>query len=1016
MQYIDALTNTFNWVKNLFLYESESTARDLQVSDLFDPIESNLSVKPPFIDSAESWNSATRGALGDLHGMYRHTDRLDSYYETFNNQLNSRMLRAREAFQQAYSEFLMIKSIQDIGGTSITLKGGLLDNIDTNPLLYKTYDLMNLNPFEGTFSLKDTGFFSAIRSKSGSLARFEVEHSTLPIMEEDGEYGYVTDGLKRTHWFAKTWTPSMVVNTSPDLTWIPSDHREGFCVMGTLKLDRPIVMSEININPSLESPAIISRISWTPFGLTDFASQEFEGGTGWAASNPNWTLVGSGATIQEDEGVDGEGAAKLVSSTAFAKQYVSYVFRATEAYATSTSTVTGQGGSGELINNRLEVAFRIKGTGSKSLGQVEWLDSSGNVISTDFYRAYTSGIYTTYSFSSYRPDSAVSGRISIGFLEELDRASTMYIDSIQAWMGEKVWDPDYTIFKETTLTLPTRVRATRVSVVMSQKNPTRELGERELLRYSLGYREIDLLYREYVPRGAVISKTFKTTKEIRKFWLTSELANTNKNGLSYIVYPYSNDLSYQVNVSPHYIYSKGLDTQLTTELGETFEVYTTEEWENGFVTSDNSVNLVILDPIQKADAFEGTDREGEIQLTTPIHFRRHPYEQIRNFLDSYGVNEIYDPNVQTVFGIASGASAVLEDVLLGDTPINTVLASSLTSRSGYRPISITVSTDRWTANPDISGKPIGKYVKTQTLEELATTSVVRETVSTNYEPIGYSEWLSKTTLSDLVSYGFLKSLVTRTGWPFDRSNLPFRLPAGNNMETTIQQCIAVDQRAVNESRLKSWYDQLYANNQLPSALSQKTTTTETNSSQGAYKTKFFPIISGPNGTALKVYESDQTTLINPSQYSINTLSGTIVFNSTVSGSIYATYSYVSDPKNKSEAEYFETLPNPEYSGYLTRNMTDYESGIIPTLRPFQPDQTRADYYPVLEYYVTPDSKIIFSREFFKFGDQPARIRVEYETLNIQPKFAVYGVRVTSPTQSPRIKSISFNFKEAGATI
>lgn len=1015
MQYIDALTNTFTWVKNLFLYDSEDSARDLKVADLFEPIENGLAVKPPFIDSAESWNSATQGVLGDLFGMYNHTDRLDAYYETFNNQLNTRMLRARESFQQAYSEFLMIKSIQDVGGNSITLKGGLLENVDTNPALYRTYDLMKLNPFEGTYTLKDTGYFSAIRSKAGSLAKFYVEHSTLPIMEEEGKYEYVTDGLKRTHWLGKTWAKSLVRSTAEDLTWAPADHREGFCVMGTMKLERPIVMSEITINPSLESPAIISRISWTPFSISDFLAQTFEGGSGWASSNPSWSLTGSGTTISETEGVDNSGAAKIVVSSNFTQQYLSHTFRVADAYAASIATVTGQSGSGQLTDTRLEVAYRVKGTGTPIQGRVEWLNSSGTVIATEIQRSYSSGIYTTYSFSAYRPDNAVSGRISIGFIEEIDRGATLYVDYVQAWMGEKIWNPDYTIFKETTLTLPFRVMATRVSVVMSQKNPIRELEKEEFLRYSVGFREVDLLYREYVPRGAIVSKTFKTRKEIRKFWLTAELANSNKNGLSFIVYPYADDRSYQVNVAPHIIYSKGLDTDLTTELGETFEVYTTEEWENDYVTSDNSVNLVILDPIQKTDIFDGTDREGKVQLTAPMHFRRYPFNTVIDFLDNYGYDPLYDPNAQTVFGVASGASGVLEDLLLGEISATEVLASSLISIAGYRPISVTIDTDRYTANPDLSGIPRAKYVKTRTLEALATTSVVRETTSTDSQPIGYSEWLSKTTLQDLVSFGFLKSLVTRTGWPFDRSNLPFRLPAGNNMQTTIQQCIGVDPRAANETKLKSWYDQLYANGQLSSAISQTTTVTETNSSQDAFKTKFAPIISGPNGTALKVYQSDQSTLIPPSQYTVNTNSGTIILNTPATG-IYATYSYVIDPKNKAESEDFETADNPEFSGYLTRNMTDYETGVIPTLRAFQPDPIRNDYYPVIEYYVTPDSQIVFSRDFFKYGDQPATIKVKYESLNIQPKFSVYGVRVTSPTQSPSLKSITFNFKETGATL
>lgn len=1023
MQYIDALTNTFNWVKNLFLYEGQDPQQKIKVSDLFEPISSNLSVLPPRIDSAESWNSATQGMISDLYGMYSHTDRLDSYYETFNLQLASRLSKAKRSFQQSYSEFLTIKSIQDLGGTSVTLKGGLLDNIDTEPSLYKTYDIMNLLPAEGVFKLKDTGVFSAIRSKGGSLASFMVEHTTLSIMEEEGDYHNVTDGLTRTYWMGKSWSNSHIINNHPGITWTPSNHKEGLAIMGTLKLERPIVLSELTLYPALETPAIISRISWTPFNMLDFISQNFNSGSGWATSDPTWSITGSSVTFSASEGIDGGNAVKFTTQTNFRQQYITKIFRVSDAFAASTVNVTGEVGSGDLDDHRLEIAYNIKGTGIPGQALVEWLDTTGNVISQDIFRSYSSEIYTTYSFSSYRPENAVSGRVSLGVIEEPYDSGEIFMDFIQGWMGEKIWDPGYTIFKDTTLTLPSRVMATRVSVVVNQKNPIREVRDQDSLRYSIGFREIDVLYREYIPRGAVVSKTFKPRKEIRKFWLNTELENSSTNGLSFIVYPYSDDLSYQVQAAPYVVFSKGLDTNTTVSAGETFEIYTTEEWENNFITSNSSTNLVILDPITKHDIFDGTTRDAKVLLTSPIHFRRHPFKIVTDFLESYGLEQDYDPNVQTVYGISSGATGVLDDLLLGNTSALSVLASSLTTIPGYIPIKVTVETDRFKAYPDLSGKPGDQIVRTQTLELLQPTIVSTETTSTNKDPIGFDEWISRTTLADLLAYGLLKPANPRLGgpWPFSLIGVPFKLPgtssiaAGDAMQTTIQACINIAPRFAEMAQIRSWYNRLYADNKLPASSSTTITTTETNDSQDAYKTKFAPIITGPDGTAFILYENDQTTVISPSSYSINARTGVVILNTPATG-IYATYSYVVDPKNKASTESLDDLSNPEYSGFITRNMTNYTTGETPELRTFQPDKTRSDYYPVIEYYVNPNSEVILSREFFKFGDQPAKITVDYESLNIQPKFGVYAVRITSPTQSPIIKSLSFQFKEAGATI
>jgi hypothetical protein len=66
--------------------------------------------------------------------------------------------------------------------------------------------------------------------------------------------------------------------------------------------------------------------------------------------------------------------------------------------------------------------------------------------------------------------------------------------------------------------------------------------------------------------------------------------------------------------------------------------------------------------------------------------------------------------------------------------------------------------------------------------------------------------------------------------------------------------------------------------------------------------------------------------------------------------------------------------------------------------------------------VSPNSELVFSREFFKYGDVPVIIEVEYESLNLTPRFAVYAVRDTSPTKTPMVKSMGFGYRSAGASL
>jgi hypothetical protein len=69
---------------------------------------------------------------------------------------------------------------------------------------------------------------------------------------------------------------------------------------------------------------------------------------------------------------------------------------------------------------------------------------------------------------------------------------------------------------------------------------------------------------------------------------------------------------------------------------------------------------------------------------------------------------------------------------------------------------------------------------------------------------------------------------------------------------------------------------------------------------------------------------------------------------------------------------------------VTRNMTDYISGTIPTLTPADMNPTSRDYYPVFEYYLDSSGNLVFANDLFTYGDTPAVIDVEYETLDINP--------------------------------
>lgn len=102
---------------------------------------------------------------------------------------------------------------------------------------------------------------------------------------------------------------------------------------------------------------------------------------------------------------------------------------------------------------------------------------------------------------------------------------------------------------------------------------------------------------------------------------------------------------------------------------------------------------------------------------------------------------------------------------------------------------------------------------------------------------------------------------------------------------------------------------------------------------------------------------------------------------------------------------------PARGTIITRNMTDYVSRKTPVLTPPNLDRLSEDYYPVIEYYVTTDGEVVFARDFFKYGDIPAKIKVEYETLDVLPRLLVSVTRSGSPHATPSLSWVAMRVRE-----
>jgi hypothetical protein len=227
---------------------------------------------------------------------------------------------------------------------------------------------------------------------------------------------------------------------------------------------------------------------------------------------------------------------------------------------------------------------------------------------------------------------------------------------------------------------------------------------------------------------------------------------------------------------------------------------------------------------------------------------------------------------------------------------------------------------------------------------------------------------------------------------------------------------------------------------LQSTKQQKSSTKKISTT--ALQTRFRNIVASPNGVDLTLYwhksEDDliRHTIItsgdvqvNPSRYIVDAANGVIIIrdappsNNLKYDSFIAYYHYYQSESAAREAlenrspssiptSGIDTTGNLTQGLPITRNVTDLVRGETRTLRVPVLDDLDPEFYPVFEYLQDERGALLFSTNLSAFGDRPARIIVEYETLAINPRLLIsYTNRAINEisTLTPRLASYTLLF-------
>jgi hypothetical protein len=1044
---------------------------DIAGADLTKPVVIQLAPPPGIITGANEWNKATNDLVGDTAGIFSSLDHGDQYLNTFRQKLSARIEEGEKKLKSLESAIRAVRSVlSNAANTSISISGGDTSWVDQNSKYYVNAPQLKFVPEEGCYRLPDTGFFSSIRS-NGFMGGSAVLEKTLTPLEQVGDLTSITDGSGETYWLASSYLPALVRASTGDVAWLPSQYTHGSAVLLSYYMDRPTLAGEIFIDPISTEPFNLLSISWTPRTIAN------------ALINPTFAASGSWSYLQGASYV-ASGATAAHASLPAASGMIAQTFDLTTALNTSLSGSVAA--TGVSVGQRVELVYTAKTIGEcLTAARVSWYSAGGTEISFDQKVESLPSIYKSNRLVSYAPTSAVSGKVSF-FVYGATMAATSCISAANLYVGEQKWVCNQKVDKPTTISLPTSVTSSRFSFVLTQTSPRREsyvnkAGSDDVTRfvlpdyiesslvksinsaieaansigpgqtvfsYKFGLKELDLRYREYVPRASLTSIPLNTRKEVRSIWVSSDVDNLYTTGLGFYIIPYDKDDTYKIPVRPYKVGAADSSGETVQSQGDILSIFTQEEVDAGW--ADNAGLKIVTEPTKFKQVIAGTDRDGKITLAHVPHLRRVQVRAANDWLSTRSIwPSSFDPNAETLTGIED--TTILAKIRSSQAV--DVTQDDIVTTKGYLPLKITVATERWTATQDTFGKPDSVTLRSVEGEILSAADVVLTSTSTDAEYISYSQYLATTLLSQFLDRnpttvgGLALNSSTIKGTSFEFKSLRETIDIlksasqnttgsfANNTLTGISGALgnALTKTAnvgTLTSTLETVADQEYqrfkANRTLTKTQDITTTKTTTIPGLTAYRTKYAPIVKGEVGSLFKLYwaTTNKKIPISPNNYKINSITGVIELKESKPAGydqLMADYKYVNKTDESSFFSQSLSLINTAANGEdvaigskefpICRNMTDYVTGKVPTLKRPNFDPLSTDYYPIIEFYVTADGQIQFSRDFHPYGDMPATITIEGETLGVQPRVEMTAVRASGANTSPRAFGISLRTRE-----
>lgn len=976
---------------------------------------------PPAVDPTEpvGYNTTLATVLANLGGLYQEIDRLESVQAALGD-LNRAELERIEL------------GIRDLTTVLVSAQAAAAANSQWTDVFFETFgtgaarDLdpvwhtarpatagsgtvqaflpLFVDPEDRSLKLLPGGDFSRSLAADGSrVVHGEVEELLGLSVDPNHPLDQAIDGRLDSYWRELILTDAPIEADPLQVPWLPPTYQSGAACRLHFHFPFAVPFTEVLVRPFARYPAQILQVVWDNRKAPAFNllrnNQFSSGSTAWTSGG----VVGTVVSFPGNGGYQNRPYARVLA-------------------ASGRTTLTAQ----TVILSGAEFAYhlvyKVKPTGGiRPLVLVNWLDPAGNAVRSDWdeptllpdqwqetdklyiapsgamlgYQAQLvlvadgSGTisYTDFSFSRTTggknllteiPLEADSMRVELEnatgtdcwlvlaqphyeFLQvalpegEFDsqdlwqqvrlqaeaQADTVLSVDPTAWrLSEGVTEPERFPIQGSSLLLSEmsrlggRIREMAVQLLKyARPNPaTRRFNK---YSYVLGAWEVTIKHREYASQGLYVTRPYQPRGEVR------ELEIQTNPGL---------------DVLPDRV-RFWLTARVDDKLDKAKRFFGRATFGSATESPGRRADThFALTPVTQREQFDGTDRQNRVPLKFHPYADRDRIWMLQTFLSSGALLYplAFDPNRDdTYLAIGTGTTKV----------------------KGYRPLKVSLEFANGTvARPDLMGKTADGDLGFAGPEILASATVEQEMV------------LLPAATQQRIQYQLNKAK------PKERE--------------------ALRQRLVNQGLLTD-----LGSATAGSAIANQTQKRTQTLALTALSTRFKKISSSTNGVALSLYwhkPTDDTirntiitsgdVLIAPAKYTVDAENGVILLkDGPPNGNpkytqiiAYYYYQRVDGSRQALEDRVTASLPTsgidfggtPNQALPVTRNMTDYVRGNTPSLQPANLDDLQPDYYPVYEYMVDDRGRVVFANNLSAFGDTPAKVTVEYESLMIQPRLII----------------------------